>query len=336
MNARPSRGPKNPGRLCAGIELGPYGTFALRVVRPWRVDGQVVGYLELGEEIEHVTPELTKTLDVDLIFAISKSFLERDTWEQGLKMMGRKADWDMASDYVAIDFTGSKTSPDLMGYLLNRNQADKRDQFTAEFKDVTYRVVFLPLYDVREVEVGKIVILKDMTVASKNMKHLVRVVVGLGLIIGLALMGFFYIYIGTIENRLKSKRQELDQEIEERKRYQKSLQDNLEFLSTLIDEIPNPIFYKDHEGVYKGCNNAFASQVMGLPTDEIIGRKVYDIPNKIPYDLAKIYHEKDMAFLKQGGVQTYESEVKTADGVLRYFMFNKAVLRMLQATQQAL
>jgi PAS domain S-box-containing protein len=318
---------KESGETCAGIELGPYGTFALRVVRPWHFNGQVVGYLELGEEIEHVTTGLTKALDVDLIFAISKSFLERDTWEQGIKMMGRKADWDMASDYVAIDFTGSKTSPDLMGYLLNWNQADKRDQLTAEFKDVTYRVVFLPLYDVRDVEVGKIVILKDMTVASKNLRHLVKAVVGLGLIIGLALMGFFYVYVGTIENRLKTERQKLDREIEEKALYQKSVQDNLEFLSTLIDEIPSPIFYKDHEGIYKGCNNAFARQIMGLPRDEIIARKVYDIPNKIPLDLAKIYHEKDMELLKQGGVQTYESEVKTSDGVIRYFMFNKAVFK---------
>ena len=81
---------------------------------------------------------------------------------------------------------------------------------------------------------------------------------------------------------LKAERQKLDQEIEEKNRYQKSLQDNLEFLSTLIEKIPIPVFYKDHEGIYKGCNNAFASQVMGLPMDEIIGRKVYDIPNKSP------------------------------------------------------
>jgi PAS domain S-box-containing protein len=318
---------KESGETCAGIELGPYGTFALRVVRPWRVDGQIVGYIELGEEIEHMTSSLSKTLDVDLIFAVSKSFLKRDAWEQGLNMMGRKADWDMASDYVVIDSTGSKTSPELMRYVLNRNHGDKQDQFTAEFEGITYRVVFLGLYDVRDVEVGKIVMFKDMTLAGKNLKHMVRVVFGLGLIIGLALMGFFYIYVGTIENRLKKKRQELDKEIEDRKRFQKSLQDNLEFLSTLIDEIPNPIFYKDHEGTYKGCNNAFASQIMGLPRDEIIGRKIYDIPNKIPLDLAKTYHEKDMELLKQGGVQTYESEVKTSEGVLRYFMFSKAVFR---------
>ena len=55
---------------------------------------------------------------------------------------------------------------------------------------------------------GKIVILKDMSVASKNLRHLVNAVVGLGLIIGLALMGFFYIYVGTIENRLKSRKAE--------------------------------------------------------------------------------------------------------------------------------
>ena len=318
---------KESGETYAGIELGPYGTFALRVVRPWRVDGQIVGYIELGEEIEHVTTELTGTLDVDLIFAISKSFVDRDTWEQGLRMMGRRADWDTASDYVVIDSTGTRTSPDLMRFLLNRKLGDKQDQFTAEFNGITYRAVFLPLNDVRNVEVGKIVILKDISVASKNLRGLIAAVIGLGFVIGLALMGFFYIYVGTIENRLKRGRQKLDQEIEQKNLYQRSLQDNLEFLSTLIEKIPIPVFYKDHEGVYKGCNSAFAGQVMGLPMDEIIGRKAYDIPDKRPHDLAKIYHEKDMELLKQGGVQTYESEVKTAEGVFRYFMFNKAVFR---------
>ena len=32
-----------------GIELGPFGTFTLRMVHPWHIDGKVVGYLERGE-----------------------------------------------------------------------------------------------------------------------------------------------------------------------------------------------------------------------------------------------------------------------------------------------
>ena len=38
-----------------GIELGPFGTFTLRVVVPWWVNGELIGYIELGEEIPHLT-----------------------------------------------------------------------------------------------------------------------------------------------------------------------------------------------------------------------------------------------------------------------------------------
>ena len=36
-----------------GIELGPLGTFTLRLVHPWRIDGKLAGYIEVGEEIGH-------------------------------------------------------------------------------------------------------------------------------------------------------------------------------------------------------------------------------------------------------------------------------------------
>ena len=29
-----------------GIELGPFGTFTLRVVHPWRISGELAGYIE--------------------------------------------------------------------------------------------------------------------------------------------------------------------------------------------------------------------------------------------------------------------------------------------------
>jgi len=38
-----------------GIELGTFGTFTLRVVHPWIVKGELLGFIELGMEIEHIT-----------------------------------------------------------------------------------------------------------------------------------------------------------------------------------------------------------------------------------------------------------------------------------------
>ncbi len=40
------------GNESSGMELGPFGTFTLRVVAPWFDGEELIGYLELGKEVE--------------------------------------------------------------------------------------------------------------------------------------------------------------------------------------------------------------------------------------------------------------------------------------------
>ncbi|MCK4804211.1 MAG: hypothetical protein KAT88_06620, partial [Spirochaetes bacterium] len=72
-----------------GIELGPFGTFTLRVVHPWRINGTLTGYIELGEEIEHIKPQLKKAVGGELFFTIHKAYLDRVKWKEGLRFTGR-------------------------------------------------------------------------------------------------------------------------------------------------------------------------------------------------------------------------------------------------------
>jgi PAS domain S-box-containing protein len=113
----------------------------------------------------------------------------------------------------------------------------------------------------------------------------------------------------------------------ERKREQKELQNNLKFLETLIETIPSPIFFKDIQGRYLGCNDAFARQIIGMPKEEIIGKSVYEFPEGIPVDLANKYHEQDQRLLRELGIQEYETQAQCAEGELRDFHFTKAPFR---------
>ncbi len=101
-----------------------------------------------------------------------------------------------------------------------------------------------------------------------------------------------------------------------------SAQEQSYFLHTLLDAIPNPIFYKDRQGVYTGCNTAFA-EFIGKPRTEIVGKTVYDIA---PPDLAAIYHAADLALMEQQGTQRYESVVVYADGTRHDVIFIKATI----------
>ena len=113
-------------------------------------------------------------------------------------------------------------------------------------------------------------------------------------------------------------------DITERKRGEETIKEHLHFLETMLDTIPHPVFYKDTEEKYTGCNSIFASSIIGLPREVIVGRTMHELQESIPQHLANIYREHDLALIKQPGTQFYESKVQCADGKLRYYLFSKS------------
>ncbi|GLI35540.1 sensor histidine kinase [Desulforhabdus amnigena] len=105
----------------------------------------------------------------------------------------------------------------------------------------------------------------------------------------------------------------------EGKRAKDALQDQLHFLQTLIDTIPNPIFYKDTRGFYLGCNKAFEER-LGMTREEIVGKSANDL---FPEDLAARYDEMDVALLRRPGIQIYESSIVYPNGVKHDIILNK-------------
>ncbi len=98
------------------------------------------------------------------------------------------------------------------------------------------------------------------------------------------------------------------------------------FLQILLDDIPNPIFHKNRNGVYIGCNKAFKS-FFGRKEEEIIGRTEYDF---FSADLADFYTEQDRELMASGGIQHYEAKVMNKDGDLHDIIYNKTVFYDLE------
>lgn len=92
------------------------------------------------------------------------------------------------------------------------------------------------------------------------------------------------------------------------------------FLQQLINAIPAPVFYKDRDYVYTGCNQSFA-KFLGRSADKIVGRTVYDLA---PPHLAEVYQVKDRELMENPGVQIYESKVKVGTPEERNVIFHKA------------
>ncbi|MBW8284310.1 MAG: diguanylate cyclase [Rhizobium sp.] len=96
-----------------------------------------------------------------------------------------------------------------------------------------------------------------------------------------------------------------------------------DYLQACIDNLPAPIFFKNADGIYVGCNGAFA-EFIGSPPDGVVGRSVFDIA---PEALAHRYQAADDELLRRGGTQVYESEVCHSGGTRRHVMFHKAAIK---------
>ncbi len=105
---------------------------------------------------------------------------------------------------------------------------------------------------------------------------------------------------------------------------EEKLRSFLLLMDTLMNTIPNPIYFKDAEGVYQGCNKVFAKQILGLTRDRIIGKRPMEMPDQIPADLAAAYQREEYKMIDKAGFHTFETQVQCADGQRRDFLFNLA------------
>ena len=90
-------------------------------------------------------------------------------------------------------------------------------------------------------------------------------------------------------------------EITHRKRAEKALLDNLNFMNTLIDTIPNPVFYKDRQGYFLGCNVAYAKTLGLHQKKRILGRRLIDLETTLHSDMAEHYHRQDLLLIQKPG-----------------------------------
>jgi PAS domain-containing protein len=75
---------------------------------------------------------------------------------------------------------------------------------------------------------------------------------------------------------LKKRIHDLEREVRSLRNVEQTLRETKDFLETLINHIPNQVFWKNEKLEYMGCNRHF-SRVVGLDDSEcIVGMTDYD------------------------------------------------------------
>ncbi len=223
------------GRVSAGLEMGPYGTFTLRVVQPWYVDGMLIGYIELGRDIKNMTRNLQNILGMELFVLISKDHLDRQKWEEGLWMTGRTGNWDEDKKHIIFDRTMAGLPKEIVTYLDLPHEAKEDLMFRASIAGTNYRGGFVPLRDARDNVLGEVIALRDCTdELSSHTLSILFVISSAGL--GVLIFTLFYAYANSLEGRLLQTYSDLNTEIESRKAVEESLRSHEDELELLVQE----------------------------------------------------------------------------------------------------
>ncbi len=311
-----------------GTDVGPLGTLTLRAVLPWKVNGRLAGYVELGKEIDAVVHETAELTGLEVAALVRRDLLSVPPSDQAAsEALGPASPRPGPGDHLIYVRTPGFVEGALDGMPVVQGSTKA---LSADGR--RYAVAGTPIRDAGEMTVGCLVAMRDVTDALGDLRRsLWRIVIVCLLVGGVTTLSLHMLMrsvwgeLSQGRARLERARKGLGRQVARRRRALASQRDALRLLEDVLDALPLPIFHKDRLERYTGCNRAFADAVLGMEPREILGQRAEELLC-IPEDQAATYAQRDRDLLAEGGVQVYEAPVTCADGTERFYRFHKALL----------
>ncbi|MFA6192399.1 MAG: EAL domain-containing protein [Sulfurimonas sp.] len=242
-------------KISYGIELGVMGTLTLRVVVPVIKENEIIGYVELGKEIEDILEKISNKHGVELLLMITKSNLTEESWKQGMKMLEREANWKLFDKFALIYTTQKYISPNLTKLI---NSSDKAESVTIDEK--IFMLSADKVNDVSNREIGQLIFLQDLTNIIKERDSFIIQ----SILFGLVSMTIFLLLIYFILRRSEINSELQNQEILKNGQRVQELQKLSKIIAWEVDKGGLYTFISD--SVY---------EILGYKEGEIVNKKYF-------------------------------------------------------------
>jgi len=192
--------------ISSGIELGAYGHFTLRVVLPWIVDGKLAGYIELGEEIDHIIPGIKRVLGADFFLLVDKASVDFDNWHSIRPLRNDQDKWNQFDDQLLIAQT-IPTLPQVLHAATNQRQGFESLKFSNA--ESIYHTGHAKLYDASNEPLVDVYLVKDISGDEARVKEFMLIFSLSSLGAGLLAFVFFYRHLSLTENLIRKNQEEI-------------------------------------------------------------------------------------------------------------------------------
>lgn len=184
--------------ISCGIEFGILHNLTSRYVEPYYIKDKIVGYIELGEDIDYLTPYLAEMLDAQILIAIKKDLIDLRNINLSEKTKEKIKNYPETKKYYIIN-SKQKTFDKNITELI-----DGKVTILDAQKSVgnNYEVGLIKLYDLKQKEVGELIVLIN---AKGNKTTLIKLKTQLSFlifIIALIIVSIYYLYLKNTTRKL--------------------------------------------------------------------------------------------------------------------------------------
>ncbi len=191
-------------RPASGLELGMTATFTLRHVVPWQVGGELLGFIEMGMEVDWFAQRIQRVLGLEVIAAVHKVATTAEAFATGKHALGFSGNWADHPDFAILN----QTLPHLPNGLEKRWSDFVRgvDPGVLMLRDGerVWAAGFLPLVDNEMRTVASIALLRDVG-ADVRARNRLLAMLGAGAALLVLLLIFpLYLRVRAIERGLNN------------------------------------------------------------------------------------------------------------------------------------
>jgi diguanylate cyclase (GGDEF)-like protein len=193
-----------------GVELGPQGELALRYVSPLYKDAakqHLIGFIELGVNTNYLLRDIKNSLGIEMFEFLSKEFLTRDVWRQGMPDSANANEWDRFPDVAPSAQALKDMTPEMSAIMSNRILPTTENMMEVSLGKSDFRAISFPIMDIAEHKTGTIVMIADVTSKVVNARNTLYLGLALGTAGGALLFVFFWLLTGRV-GRLIEQHQE--------------------------------------------------------------------------------------------------------------------------------
>lgn len=283
------------GKSSFGIELLPNAKIILSTVTPVLENGKLLGFVELGREVDTLVNSLHVNLGGHLAVIIHKSMVNQKEYEKRMRTEAQKEQWERFSSHV-LSYNSLVYFPKAFEFIVNHDIYNS--SFQKKYDGKVWFAHLKPLYDASGNSIGDLLILSDITQEHEAYDTFMMQSLFLGTILVGLVLGLIYILLRQANDKIEQQKSKII-EAEER------LQELAKQSHTVFWEI-------DSKGKFLYVSSV-AHEVFGYLPSELEGKlHIFDLYTKKE---RRSRIQRILAlFGKEGSVVNLEDSLLSKDG----------------------